>query len=548
MQRVHGNLTGLKHDQLRRVERIARRRCPPELIVGPELARYMSEVSREIGRQIGVLINRRGQVRDIIVGDAKGLVLPDLDQTRDAPWRLKRLRLVHTHLQDEQLTEDDLTDLALLRLDCVAAITVRKDGLPHLVWAAHLVPGGADGNVWEHLEPQPVHDLPRDFLSTVQSLETEFARARGGREVGDTRDRAILLHATTGPVGLARESLDELADLASTCGLVVVDTVVQRRHKIDPRFVVGIGKLREIIIRAMQLGAEMIVFDRDLIPAQVRAITNFTELKVVDRTQVILDIFAQHAHSREGKIQVELAQLKYMLPRLIEKNTAMSRLTGGIGGRGPGESKIEINRRRARDRIHRLEGEIRNLSKQRHLRRRRRERKHMPTIAVVGYANAGKSTLLNSLTHSSVGTENKPFATLNPASRRLRFPREREAIITDTVGFIRDLPPDLVAAFRATLEELEDADLLVHLVDISNEDYPDRIDAVNTILAQLSLADKPSVLVFNKCDLVAPDVAAAIARSHEAIHVSALDTATLAPLTLKMEEMVLGPCEVETHA
>jgi GTP-binding protein HflX len=290
-----------------------------------------------------------------------------------------------------------------------------------------------------------------------------------------------------------------------------------------------------VLLRAMQLGAEVVIFDHDLTPGQARAISEATELKVVDRTMLILDIFAQHATSRDGKLQVELAQLRYALPRLIEKNTMMSRLTGGpggvagLGGRGPGETKLELSRRRARDRVHLLEKKLGELGDDRRLRRQRRTRRDLPIVAICGYTNAGKSTLLNALTDADVVAENKLFATLDPVSRRLRFPEEREVIITDTVGFIRDLPKELVAAFRATLEEMHDADLLLHVVDASDPDHDQHIEAVGTILSDLGLAEKPRILVWNKLDRV-PELERTALRRQGGFLVSALDRTSFGPL------------------
>jgi GTP-binding protein HflX len=297
----------------------------------------------------------------------------------------------------------------------------------------------------------------------------------------------------------------------------------------------GEGKIKEVIIRALQQGATLLVFDQNLSPAQVRSISAITEIKVVDRAQLILDIFARRAHTLDGKVQVELAQLKYIFPRLVGKGTAFSRLMGGIGGRGPGETKLEIDRRRIRDRIAHLEGQLKSLAKGRLQRRQRRIRAEVPIVSIVGYTNAGKSTLLNTLTQSAVFTEDLLFATLDTSTRRLRFPREREVIITDTVGFIRQLPKSLLGAFRATLEELEDADLLLHVVDLSNPRLEEHIRAVERILQELEFDRIPRLLVFNKIDLVAQEEVRALCRRFNAISVSARDRRTFGPLLAELE-------------
>jgi GTP-binding protein HflX len=338
------------------------------------------------------------------------------------------------------------------------------------------------------------------------------------------------------PQACAEASLEELRQLAETCGVAVFDTQIQYRPQIDPKYLVGRGKLAAIDLRATQIGANLLIFDHELTPAQVRSISDFTGLKIIDRTQVILDIFARRAHSREGKIQVELAQLKYLLPRLMHKDSSLSRLAGGIGGVGPGETKLEIDRRRIRERIHRLEKDIKTITKSRGQRRGRRERSGMPVISIVGYTNAGKSTLLNTLTQSAVLAENKLFATLDTKSARLRFPRDAEAIITDTVGFIRNLPAELFSAFRATLDELQDADLLLHIIDISSIQFEEQMAAVEKILEDLEIAGKPVIRVFNKADRF-PDkeMLATLCRRFAAVPVSALDKTSLSGLLEKIE-------------
>jgi len=458
-----------------------------------------------------------------MVGDIRGIELPDFKRVRVASGRFRGLRCIHTHLRGEQLTQDDLTDLALLRLDLMAAIEVDPTtGLPGLIHAAHLLPlhsgeleNASAPDLYGFLEPGMASQLDADFLELINSLEDEMARNRRTARRAEVRDRTILVGVATGPLTDAEESMAELAELAASADVVVQDKIIQRRSAVDPRTVLGKGKLDELIIRALQLGADMLVFDSELSPAQVRSLSETTDLKIIDRSQLILDIFAQRAQSREGKIQVELAQLKYLLPRLIAgQDSAFSRLAGGIGGRGPGETKLETDRRRVRDRINRLEREIEEQRQRRQERRKTRTRHGLPIISIVGYTNAGKSTLLNALTKSTVHAEQRMFATLDPTSRRLRLPRDQEVIINDTVGFIRALPPDLLSAFRATLEEISASSLLIHAVDVSNPRWPQQVQSVKRILVELKLADIPVILALNKADLLDDeDLAGAVRRA-----------------------------------
>lgn len=511
----------------------------------PEFARALTELSLEIHRQIGALVDRGGHVCSIVVGDAKGLFLPDLSDYRHKRDRLCGLRLIHTHLNSEPLSEDDLTDLALLRLDLVAAIGVLEDGLPGVLHLAHLLPDNPEESPWQQWTARSVHELEPDFQHMIGALDEEFGRNRRVRRAGDTGDRAVLIHVSQEPRSVAEDAVAEMKELARSAGIEVVHDVIQRRAA-DPKFVVGQGRLKQIIIKAMQLGAEVLVFDNDLSPTQVKELAEFTDLKVLDRTQVILDIFAQRAQTREGRIQVELAQLRYLLPRLGSKHTALSRLTGGIGGRGPGETKLEIDRRRAQDRIAMLAREVDKLGDRRRLRRRQRTKKDVPVVAVVGYTNAGKSTLLNNLTASSVIAEDVLFATLNPVSRRLRFPEEREVVIIDTVGFIRDLPAELREAFGTTFEELHEADLLLHVVDASSPELEVKMKAVSRTLAELALDDKPVLLVFNKADRCEPAELAGIISQYGGVAVCALDTSSFGPLLDELRARVWAGETVES--
>ncbi len=534
MKKTYGNTAGLKANQIKRLEKFYRRRIPPEFLLSLEVCR----LSREIRRQIGILVNRRGKVCFVIVGDNKKIVIPHTGEYRAAPGRLKGLRCIHTHLTPETLSEDDLTDLALLRLDMMAVISSDSEGLPQKIHVAHIMPKKFRKNPYQLLPPLNPGNLDIDCLALIQALEDELARVSSGHEAASNIERVLLVSASSGTKRQAKESLAELRDLAISSGLGVVGSVTQQRKKSDTPLLIGPGKLQDLAILALQEAATVIIFDQELNPSQIRSITDQIELKVIDRTQLILDIFAQRAQTREGKLQVELAQLKYLLPRLVAKNTAMSRLTGGIGGRGPGETKLEINRRRARTRIAGLEKELFSVMKHRQQQKAKRYKKGLRVISIVGYTNAGKSTLLNTLTKSSVAAESRLFATLDPSSRRLRFPRDIEVIITDTVGFIKDLPNDLMVAFRATLEELEDADLLLHIIDISNPRHEEQIKSVEKILADLNLQNKATVRVLNKIDRVSPQTTTRLSRKLRGIAISARSKATLLPLIDEMERII----------
>jgi len=523
MPQLYGNTTGLSPHATKTLERIYRRKVGLEHLATPELIKSLAEASHEIGRQVGALVHRSGEVDYVIVGDATKLMLPDIGRLRAATGRFRALRLIHTHLYNEPLTRDDLVDLVRLRLDLVAAIQLTPEGEARTLHYAYNAPvldgSGApstdtaaltgDGTLPYHqVGPVLVGRVDVNFGELIQALEDEFAKRSSARAVTDRDGRAILVHA--GEKGRAQvhlqaeESLRELAELSRSAGVVVMDTVLQLRDRLDPKFVMGKGKLDEIVLRAAELDVDHLIFDRNLTPSQAAAITKHTDLKVIDRTQLILDIFAQRAESADGKLQVELAQLKYTLPWLSLKDNSLSRLTGGIGGRGPGETKLEIGKRRAKERVSFLEAQLKKSSKQRRERRRRRARLEVPLVSIVGYTNAGKSTLLNALTGAGVLVEDKLFATLDTRSRRLKFPQEREVVLTDTVGFIRDLPKDLFAAFRATFEEAADADLLLHVVDASDPARDQHIETTEALLAELELGAIPRILVFNKIDLVDP--------------------------------------------
>ncbi|MBI3599206.1 MAG: GTPase HflX, partial [Nitrospinae bacterium] len=519
--KLFGNLTGLKPYDIKRLENIYRRKIPPHELITSELARYLSELSLEIRRQIGILVDRKGKIDFVIVGNYNEIVIPDLSAYRIWMGRLRGLRCIHTHLNEEPLTKDDLTDLAFLRLDLMAAVEVREDGLPGRIYTAHLLSENPEKKMWEIIPPAYLSHYRLDALSLIETIEDEIYRTQRLKAVKE-KDRAILVTVTTAARDGAERSLWELKELARTDDIEVIDSIIIRPRQINPKYLMGEGQLKELIIKSLQVGADIVLFNEELTPTQLREIADYTEMHIMDRTQLILNIFGRRAFSRDGKVKVELAKLKYILPRLSAKDDALSRIRGGIGVKGPGETKLEIGRRRIKDRIARLEKELKSLVRDRMVRKARRIKADMPIISIIGYTNAGKSTLLNVLTESCVLVEDKLFATLDPTSRRLRFPREHEAIISDTVGFISSLPEDLLGAFRSTLEELHDADLLIHLVDISSPDFEKQIKTVEDILFELNLSEIPRLLVFNKADRVDKETAMNFCRRYNAIAISAL--------------------------
>jgi GTPase len=557
MAMIHGNLTGVAPHARKLLERIYRRRVPLDSIATPELIRSLCEATIAVQRQVGALVHRSGAVDSVIVGTSTGLMLPDIGRLRAAQGRFRALRLVHTHLFNEPLTRDDLVDLTRLRLDLVCAILVNPDGEPaSLTWAYNMptregdaaVPK-SDGNgksspaasrSYEVVGPKPYGQPQPHFGQLITSLEEEFARRAPTREV--QRERAMLIHVgdkRAGGMNRAKSSLAELASLAETAGVTVADRVIQLRDHIDPKLVLGRGKLDEVVMRAIDLDVEVLIFDRELSPSQSHGIAASTDLRVLDRSQLILDIFAQHAATRDGKLQVELAQLKYRLPFLSQTDDALSRLTGGIGGRGPGETKLEIGRRRARDRVTRLERELKDVARKRDQLRRRRVNGPDPIIALVGYTNAGKSTLLNALTGAGVLAEDKLFATLDPRARRLRLPNGTHVVLTDTVGFIRDMPQDLFTAFKATFDEARDADLLIHVLDVSNAESSEQEQTTEQILDRLELNQKPRLTVLNKADLL-PDAPPRNVPGNDSVFLSAATAHGIDDLLARISEVVVS--------
>lgn len=558
IEKVHGRTSGLKSNQVKRLSNLYRRRVPPEAAVTGEVARAMAELAVELKRGVCLLIDRRGRVLTVAVGDAVDTPLPPVRGEAEA--RLYGLRLVHTHLKPGGLSGADLTTLFINRLDAMVAIDVseardQRSGVA--VGAAHLAfvaPATSDEEDWLIEPPMSVRALEDiDFLERLRALEEELARSDAAREVArSSAERAVLVGLAAKEGAYETESrMSELAELVRSAGGEIAAVTVQHRDKSDARTLVGEGKLQEAVSLAFHEDADLLVFDRELSPAQAREIEAFTKLKVLDRTQVILDIFAQNARGREAQVQVELAQLHYQLPRLAGRGQAMSRLGGGIGTRGPGETKLEVDRRKIRDRIANLEATVDAVSKRRGETRKQRRRGNVMTVALVGYTNAGKSTLFNVLAKSDVLARDALFATLRPTSREGWLPElggsGGKVVFTDTVGFIRDLPDELVNAFRATLEELHDADLLLHVVDGATPGAPDRVDAVRRVLSDLRL-EVPGLVVLNKLDAADRGVIEELGCRFEAVAVSAVTGEGLAELRATLAERLGGSSAVPQAA
>jgi len=496
----------------------------------------MSELSRETGRQLGVLLDRRGHITHVLLGDRRSIFIPDLRLFRFSPGHLRGLRLVHTHLEPGGLTREDLTDLLLVRLDLIAAIEVGPEGIPGRTHLAYLVPSGK--SKWTVQTFANPHEMRADPVELIDLAEAQMrSQIRGIATEGTSR--AMLVGITGEMPEQAEESMDELRELSRTAGLEIASVYLQSRSRPDPRTIIGKGKLQEVTIDALDQAVDTVIFDMELSPSQLRAVTDETELKVIDRTMLILDIFAQHARSR--------GELRYLLPRLVGKGTALSRLAGGIGTRGPGETKLEVDRRRIRQRIGKLEKDLLHLTTERKTRRRQRGEDITPIVSIVGYTNVGKSTLLNTLTGSSETAENRLFATLDPVSRRLTDADGTLCVLTDTVGLIRRLPPELEKAFAATLEEIGDADLVLHLADASAPNLGDQIVTVEETLESLGLNDIPVMLVLNKADLVDKEVLPNLQRRYGAIAVSALSKKSLEPMVEELKKRLGKPATEKTR-
>ena len=459
---------------------------------------------------MGLLVDRTGSVSHVFVGDAKAISVPELGRFRNATGRLKGLRWISTLLRGDEPGRDDLNALVRWRLDMLLLVGVDAEGEVAFLREVHLAPAEDDGSgVYDVGELDRPDEYRRDLLAHLHELEAEFERAapRARETGGDQQTPALLAVVGTRPKWELERELEELRQLARAAGLDVKGEVVQRRERFNPHTLLGQGRVSDLAALALTTDAQVVVLNEELAPRQQVALEDLLNLRVIDRTQLILDIFASRARTHAGKLQVESARLRYMLPRLIGKGTGLTQIGGGKGAgfartKGAGEKKLEIYRRRIRERLDGLEAELKRLRQQRSLRRARRQKNRLPHVALVGYTNVGKSTLFNRLTDASVLEEDMMFASLDPTLRQRLLPGGQRVVFSDSVGFIERLPKDLVNAFGATLDELEDASLLLHVADASDPRVLERVDAVRKLLRELGRADLPELLVFNKLDAV----------------------------------------------
>ncbi len=555
IETIYGNLQGLKSNQLKQLQRLYHQRIPGDRITSSEFAQRLAAISSDINQPICAYINRRGQVMRVGVGTVNQTRIAPLDLPRYGEGRLSGIRCISTQLKDELPSDATLTAMALQRLDALVVLLTSSGGFERRgggatgyvqqVFLAHLVPHPEAQ--WTLSPPLALEAIAQhDFLDLVEGLEEEFQREYVARQVSASQDRVVLVGMVTEKLSpqTFQNTMVELGRLVETAGGEVLEVMHQKRSRPHPQTVVGEGKVQEIALMAQTLGANLVVFDRDLSPMQVRNLEQRIGVRVVDRTEVILDIFAQRAQTGAGKLQVELAQLEYMMPRLTGRGQAMSRLGGGIGTRGPGETKLEVERRSIQKRIARLQREVDQLQAHRTRLRQRRHHNDMPTVALVGYTNAGKSTLLNALTNAEVYTADQLFATLDPTSRRVSVADmdsvdNVQMVLTDTVGFIHELPASLMDAFRATLEEVTDADALIHLVDLSHPAWESQIRSVMKILGDMPITPGPILLVFNKIDQVDSDTLALAQSDYPtALFISAGDRLGLETLRQRLVQLI----------
>ena len=537
---VNGDTANIKTYILEKLKAIYTLSVPIGQLSTKELNERMLEVTELLNREVAVYINRQGKILQVSLGDADTVDLPVFQKQARSDRRLSGIRCIHTHPSgDVRLSEPDLSSLRRLRFDCMAAIGCHpQEGV--IGTMGFFTGKQTEAGIEELQQYGPVKEKTFDQvnLNMLITVVNKKLAANSLKITGDETERAVLagLERPGQHLFPVEESMDELARLADTAGAVIAGRFTQRKERPDAAFFLGRGKVSEIAMEIQNTDANLLILDDELTPSQQHNLEQMLGIKVIDRTALILDIFAQRARSREGKLQVELAQLKYNLPRLGGQGLVLSRLGGGIGTRGPGETKLEADRRRIYARIHDIEKQIEGLRKNRSLHRARRRESQIPLVALVGYTNAGKSTLLNKLTDSEVFAEDKLFATLDPTTRHLVLPEKQEILLTDTVGFIQKLPHTLVTAFRAMLEEVQEADLLLHVVDCSNENFEQQIAAVVEVLKELDSEKKPTLYVFNKADRL-PDenIRRQMLHDREGICVSARSGENLEALQKKIE-------------
>lgn len=532
MPEIHGNTEGIRKTVLDELTTLYDVQLEPGQFMPQDLLQSLCGYSASMNREIAVYITRFGEVADVLIGRADSIDLPDL-RLRRGERRLSMVRCVHTHPRATgELSDVDVSALLSMRFDAMCAVGVSEDGRPTSVQCAFL-DAESEGHV-RRTELISARRLPQEeWLAEIERTDAAYRAANPATRTG--RERAVL-------VGIeSEESLDELEELAKTAGAETVLRVLQKRPKPDPVSCVGKGKAEELSLRCQAAQADLVIFDEELSGVMQKNLEETLRLKVVDRTALILDIFAARASTREGKLQVEMAQLRYRSQRLLGQGLVLSRLAGGIGTRGPGESKLEVNRRRIRERLTDLERELEQIERQRGLRRQSREKNGVPIVALVGYTNAGKSTLFNRLTGADVYVENQLFATLDSVSRPIELPHGGKALLVDTVGFIRKLPHELVKAFRATLEEARLADVLIMVLDGADAQMEGRRRTVEEVLDSLGATEAPRVEAVNKCDLIAPDAQSLPG----ALYISASTGENVEKLLLRVEsELEAGAQEV----
>lgn len=541
MREIKGNIKGIRDSVIAELQKLYDMQSPQ--LVSQELAVKLADITEYINREISVYITRSGQIIEIAVGDNTTVELPSFSGRRGA-GRLSGIRCIHTHPGgNPYLSGVDISALKNNKYDAMVAIGVVSPDFTKSELTLGLITG-IDSNenyTAECYGPYSIEDAENiNFVNTVSTIERILDKQTGTASLQVMSERAILIGMEWGrndSLWTVDDSLEELKQLADTAGATVIKKFIQKRPKPDPAFFIGRGKVQELALYAQQENIDLCIFDDELSPAQQRNIESVMGIRILDRTALILDIFAQRARTNEGKLQVELAQLQYTLPRIMGKGLMLSRLGGGIGTRGPGETKLEVDRRRIRDRIAFIKDQIEKVKAVRSLHRSKRKKNNVFEVSLVGYTNAGKSTLLNTLTNSDIYAKDQLFATLDPTTRQLTLPNKQEIIITDTVGFIQRLPHQLIAAFRSTLEVVTEADLLVHVIDVSHELYKEQAAAVHEVLKEIGAESKPVITVYNKIDKLPPDskLADRLALEEDTVCISAAKKLNLETLQQMIE-------------